>query len=150
MRRKNEREEVKKTSHRKERMKKCKLHPFPSRQGFPSDSECKESTCCAGGTRDMGLIPGLGRSLEEEGHSYPLQYSCLENFMDEESDGWQPIGWQRVGHNWVMNTSARQIVHWMERATSDRGASISGLVDETGSPRWRAVVQIKHWLRASP
>ena len=85
--RKNEREEVKQTTQGKERMQKCKLHPFPSRQGFPSGSECKESTCRAGGTRDMGLIPGLGRSLEEEGHSYPLQYSCLENFMDEESGG---------------------------------------------------------------
>ena len=47
----------------------------------------------------MGLIPGLGRSPEEEGHSYPLQYSCLENFVEEESGGLQPIGWQRVGHN---------------------------------------------------
>ena len=148
--RKNERKEVKKTTQGKERMQKCKLHPIPSRQGFPSGSECKESTCCAGGTRDMGLIPGLGRSLEEEGHSYPLQYSCLENFIDQESGGLQPIGWQRVGHDWVINTSARQIVHWMERATSDQGASFSGLVDETGSPRWKTVVQIKHWLRASP
>ena len=47
----------------------------------------------------MGLIPGLGRSPEEEGHSYPLQYSCLENFMEEESGGLQPTGGQRVGHN---------------------------------------------------
>ena len=30
---------------------------------------------------DLGLIPGLGRS-PGEGNSYPLQYSCLENFMD--------------------------------------------------------------------
>lgn len=43
----------------------------------------------------------------------------------------------------MINTFARQIVHWMERATSDQGASFSGLVDETGSSRWRAVVQIK-------
>ena len=31
--------------------------------------------------RDMGLIPGLGRS-PGEGHGSPLQYSCLENPMD--------------------------------------------------------------------
>ena len=31
--------------------------------------------------RDMGLIPGLGRSTER-GHGNPLQYSCLENPMD--------------------------------------------------------------------
>ena len=35
----------------------------------------------AGDIRDVGSIPGLGRS-PGEGHSYPLQYSCLENPMD--------------------------------------------------------------------
>ena len=30
---------------------------------------------------DMDLIPGSGRS-SGEGHGYPLQYSCLENYMD--------------------------------------------------------------------
>ena len=31
--------------------------------------------------RDVGSIPGLGRS-PGEGHGNPLQYSCLENPMD--------------------------------------------------------------------
>ena len=35
----------------------------------------------AGGIRDVGLIPGSGRSLGE-GKGYPLQYSGLENSMD--------------------------------------------------------------------
>ena len=30
---------------------------------------------------DEGSIPGSGRSLEE-GNGNPLEYSCLENFMD--------------------------------------------------------------------
>ena len=47
--------------------------------GFPSNSECKESTCNAG---DPGSIPGLGKS-PGEGNGYPLQYSCLENSMDK-------------------------------------------------------------------
>ena len=34
----------------------------------------------AGDTRDMGSIPGLGRS-PGVGSSNPLQYSCLENSM---------------------------------------------------------------------
>ena len=38
----------------------------------------KESTCNA---RDLGFIPGLGRS-PREGNGYPLQYSCLEKSMD--------------------------------------------------------------------
>ena len=35
----------------------------------------------AGDVRDVGLIPGSGRS-PGEGHGKPLQYSCLENPMD--------------------------------------------------------------------
>ena len=46
--------------------------------GFLSGSAGKESACNVG---DLGLIPGLGRSLRE-GNSYPLQYSGLENSMD--------------------------------------------------------------------
>ena len=45
--------------------------------GFPGGSDGKESAHNAG---DLGLIPGLGRA-PGEGNSYPLQYSCLENFM---------------------------------------------------------------------
>ena len=36
----------------------------------------------AGDIKDMGLIPGLGRS-PEGGHGNPLHYSCLENPMDK-------------------------------------------------------------------
>ena len=35
----------------------------------------------AGETRDVGLIPGLGRS-PRVGNGNPLQYSCLEKSMD--------------------------------------------------------------------
>ena len=35
----------------------------------------------AGDIRDVGSIPGSGRS-PGEGHDNPLQYSCLENPMD--------------------------------------------------------------------
>ena len=38
--------------------------------------------------RDMGLIPGSGRS-PGEGNGNPLQYSCLENPMDR--GAWQAI-----------------------------------------------------------
>ena len=41
--------------------------------------------------RDVGLIPGLGRS-PREGQGNPFQYSCLENPMDRG----QFIGLQRV------------------------------------------------------
>ena len=42
---------------------------------FPCSSTGKESACNA---RDLGSIPGLGRS-SGEGKGYPLQYSGLEN-----------------------------------------------------------------------
>ena len=35
----------------------------------------------AGDARDLGSIPGLGRSLGG-GNGYPLQYFCLDNPMD--------------------------------------------------------------------
>ena len=50
-------------------------------EGLPQRLSSKESTCNAGDTGDMGLIPGSGRS-PGEGHGNPLQYSCLENPMD--------------------------------------------------------------------
>ena len=43
--------------------------------GFPGGSDGKESVCNEG---DLGLIPGLGRSLGG-GYGNPLQCSCLEN-----------------------------------------------------------------------
>ena len=41
----------------------------------------KNLPASAGDGRDVGLIPGRGRSPGVE-HSNPLQYSCLENSMD--------------------------------------------------------------------
>ena len=51
---------------------------YSTRMGFPGGSDGKESACDA---RDLGSIPGLGRS-PVEGHGNALQYSCLENPMD--------------------------------------------------------------------
>ena len=41
----------------------------------------QNSPANAGDARDMGSIPGLGRS-PEVGNDNPLQYSCLKNSMD--------------------------------------------------------------------
>ena len=45
----------------------------------------------AGDIRNAGLIPGLGRS-PGEGHSHPLQYSCLETHMDRGA-WWAALHW---------------------------------------------------------
>ena len=51
----------------------------------------------AGGARDVGLIPGSGRSPGRE-NGNPLQYSCLENPMDRGS--WQAMV-HRVAKSWT-------------------------------------------------
>ena len=57
--------------------------------GFSGGSDSKESDC---NVRDLGLIPGLGRSLGE-GNGNPLQYSCLENPHGQRSlAGYNPRG----------------------------------------------------------
>ena len=49
--------------------------------GFPGGSVVKTPPANAGDARDVGSIPGLGRSLGR-GNGHPLQYSCLENPME--------------------------------------------------------------------
>ena len=59
-----------------------RIKPIP-KLGFPGGASGKEKNppANAGDIRDMGSIPGLGRS-PEGGHANPLQYSCLENPKD--------------------------------------------------------------------
>ena len=57
-------------------------------QAFPSGTVGKNLHANAGGSRDVGSIPGSGIYLGE-GNDILLQYSCLENSMD------------RVEHDWV-------------------------------------------------
>ena len=44
----------------------------------------KKLSANAGDVRDVGLIPGSGRS-PGVGNGNPLQYSCLENSMDRKT-----------------------------------------------------------------
>ena len=66
--------------------------------GFPCGASRKEPTCQSGDIRDMGLIPGLERSIGA-GNGSPLQYSCQENHLTEDPGSLQSIRSQRVGHN---------------------------------------------------
>ena len=52
----------------------------------------------AGDIRDVGSVPGLQRS-SGRGHGNPLQYSCLENPMEEEPGKLQSMASQRVGQD---------------------------------------------------
>ena len=67
-------------------------------QGFPGGSVGKESACNAGDAKDMGSIPGSGRS-PGGGHGNPLRYSCLENPKDSGSQQATVHRLQRVRHD---------------------------------------------------
>ena len=58
----------------------------------------KNLSANAGDARDVGSIPGSGRS-PGVGNDNPLQYSCLGNTMGR--GAWQATvhGDERVGHN---------------------------------------------------
>ena len=60
--------------------------------GFPGGASGKESASSAGDTRDMGSIPGSGRSPGGENGNL-LQYSCLEKLHGQK----EPGGMQSMG-----------------------------------------------------
>ena len=57
----------------------------------------------AGDPRDVGSVPGLGKS-SGEGHGHPLQYSCLENPMDREA-------WRATVHRVTQSNMTEMIWH---------------------------------------
>ena len=68
-------------------------------RGFPGCSVVKNPPANAGDVRDLGCIPELGRSLEEEmaTHSSILAWRML---WTEEPGGLQSFGLQTVGDDW--------------------------------------------------
>ena len=75
-------------------------------KGSPSGSVVRIHLKCTGDTRDVGSIPGLGRS-PAVGNSNPLQYSCLGNLMDR--GAWQDTV-HRVSHR-VTKSQSRLSMH---------------------------------------
>ena len=73
-------------------------------RGFPGGSSGKEPPANAGDRRDMGLIPGSGRS-SGGGHGHPLQYSCLENSMERVALQAKSMQLQRIGHDGALGGS---------------------------------------------
>ena len=74
--------------------------------GFWGDSVAKIPPASAGDTRDMGSIPGWGRS-PGKGHSSPLKYSYLDNSMDRGA-------WLATVHGVVKSwtwLSTRSLIH---------------------------------------
>ena len=72
------------------------IHAPHRETGFPA---VQNPSANAGGTRDVGLIPGWGRS-HGQGNGSPLQHPCLANPQEEPGE-LQSVGLQRVRHKWA-------------------------------------------------
>ena len=65
--------------------------------GFPGGAVVKNPPANAGDARDVGSLPGLGKSLEEGNGNPPIL--TWEIPWTEEPGGLQSIGSQRLRHN---------------------------------------------------
>ena len=74
------------------------LHYVYTLMGFLGGTVVKNSPASAGDARDLGSIPGSGRS-PGGGNGNPLQYLAWEIPRTEEPGGLQSMGSQRVEHN---------------------------------------------------
>ena len=83
----------------------------------------KNPPACVGDMRDMGLIPGVGRSSGGRNGS-PLQCFYLKNPMDRRAWWTSSFRSQRVGHNWrdlthnthiIVPKGARRLQHALWR-----------------------------------
>ena len=77
----------------------------------------------AGDIRDVGSLPGLERS-PGEGNGHPLQYSCLENFMDR---GAWPATVHGVAKHWTQLKQLSMHTHTFHKPYLMAKPVISGL-----------------------
>ena len=89
------------------------------KKGFPSGSDCEESTWNAG---DLGLIPGLGSS-SGGGHGNPLQSCCLENphgiLLQRSLEGYSPWGCKESDTTEQLSTHTHHEKSFIPNFTAD-------------------------------
>ena len=78
-------------------------------RGFPWGSAVKNLLAMQE-TQEMHF-QSLGQEDPLVGNGNPLQHSGLENSMDEEPNGLQSMGLQRIGHHQSQSNWARMHVH---------------------------------------
>ena len=113
---------------------------------FPGGSDSKES---AYHSRDLGLIPGLGRS-PRGGNGNPLQYSCLENPMNRGA-WWATVHGVAERHDWPTNTfthyghlpsTSTRIKSWWASGAADLQCTVR--LVQGGEQKWGCVLG-KNW-----
>ena len=79
---------------------------------LPGGTVVKNLPANAVDTRNSGLIPESGR-FPRGGNGYPLQYSCLENFMDRRA--WQAMvhGVAKSQTPQTINTHIKHLFMWL-------------------------------------
>ena len=101
--------------------------------GFPGASEVKVSACNAG---DLGSIPGWGRSPGEV-NGNPLQYSCLENPMDEGA-WWATVHWVAKSRTRLSDFTFTFHFHALEKEMATHSSvlawRIPGMAETGGLP----------------
>ena len=91
---------------------------FMGSQRVGQDWVTKLNWTDAGDARDIGSIPGLGRS-PGEGNSNPLQYSCLENPMNRGA-WWATVHGVAKSRTWLSeHTAHKSSIHhiWGHKET---------------------------------
>ena len=91
---------------------------FRTSQGFPGGTVVKNLPANARDAREVGLIPGLGRS-PGGGNSNTLQYSYLENTLDRGA-WWATVhgGHKKVDTTWQLNSKVNQYIRYNMRNLS--------------------------------
>ena len=85
--------------------------------GFPGGRIVKNLSANAGDARDMGLIPGSGRS-PGVGNGNPLQYSCLKTSMDRRA-------WWAIVHGVTKDLNTSQQLNNNNKWTSQRAERVN-------------------------
>ena len=84
----------------------------------------------AGDIRDMGSIPGSGRS-PREGHGNSLQDSRLENAMERSLEGYSPWGHKEWDRTEVTYTHA----HSRGKGSEEKGIQETRVLSSSNIPR---------------
>ena len=91
------------------------LSPTWEKTGLPGGAVVKNLPTRAGEARELGSIPGLGRSLGV-GNGNPLQYSCLENPTD------RGVWWATV--HGVARSQTQISIHTTDQLRKDKASQM--------------------------